>query len=79
MEILPRTAESSRSTHPRLICKSVKRESIVVERASRLQETEKDWPKDLRFKPSSEIVDLERKRKARWPSDYWFGGDSGRS
>ena len=29
-----------------------------------LQETEKDWPEDLRFKPSSEIVDLERKRKS---------------
>ena len=42
-----------------------------------LQETEKDWPEDLRFKPSSEIVDLERKRKARWLSDYRFGGTRG--
>ena len=28
-----------------------------------LQESEKDWPKDLRSKPSSEIVDPERKSK----------------
>ncbi|KAL9956140.1 hypothetical protein ACROYT_G037576 [Oculina patagonica] len=29
-----------------------------------LQESEKDWPEDLRSKPSSEIVDPERKSKA---------------
>ncbi|XP_068726126.1 uncharacterized protein [Montipora capricornis] len=29
-----------------------------------LQESEKEWPEDLRSKPSSDIVDLERKGKA---------------
>ena len=32
--------------------------------SSWLQESEKDWPEDLRSKPSSEIVDPERKSKA---------------
>ena len=64
MEILPRTAASSRSTHLRLICLSVKRESIVVERALLVAGDRKGLADDLRFKPSSDIADLERKRKA---------------